>query len=130
MRQQIVPLPEIQKKLREFKLSGIVNSLEIRIKQAEDDNLGYAEFLSLLLEDEVNRRADNRKSKLYRSAKLPFEKGIEDFDFRSEDDNLGYAEFLSLLLEDEVNRRADNRKSKLYRSAKLPFEKGIEDFDF
>lgn len=81
MRQQIVPLPEIQKILREFKLSGMINALEIRVKQAEDDNLGYTEFLSLLLEDEVNRRADNRKSKLYRSAKLPFEKGIEDFDF-------------------------------------------------
>lgn len=81
MRQQIIPLTEIQKKLREFKLSGMINALEIRIKQAEDDNLGYTEFLSLLLEDEVNRRADNRKSKLYKSAKLPFEKGIEDFDF-------------------------------------------------
>lgn len=81
MRHQIIPLPEIQKRLREFKLSGIVNALELRIKQAGEDNLGYAEFLSLLLEDEINRRADNRKSKLYRSAKLPFEKGIEDFDF-------------------------------------------------
>jgi len=81
MRQAIIPLTEIQKKLREFKLSGMINSLEIRIKQAADEDLGYIEFLSLLLEDEVNRRADNRKSKLYRSAKLPFEKGIEDFDF-------------------------------------------------
>lgn len=81
MSQQLIPLPEIQKRLRAFKLSGIVNALELRIKQAGEDNLGYAEFLGLLLEDEVNRRADNRKSKLYKSAKLPFEKGIEDFDF-------------------------------------------------
>jgi DNA replication protein DnaC len=81
MRQTIIPLPEIQKKLREFKLSGIINTLELRLKQAEDDNLGYTEFLSLLLEDEVNRRSDNRKGRLYRRAKLPFEKGIEDFDF-------------------------------------------------
>lgn len=79
--QQVVPVTEIQKKLREFKLSGIIGMLEIRVKQAQDDNLGYTEFLSLLLEDEVNRRADNRKSKLYKRAKLPFEKGIEDFDF-------------------------------------------------
>lgn len=81
MKQQIIPLPEIQKKLRELKLSGMINTLEIRVKQAADDDLGYTEFLSLLLEDEVNRRSDNRKNKLYRSAKLPFEKGIEDFDF-------------------------------------------------
>jgi DNA replication protein DnaC len=35
----------------------------------------------MLLEDEVNRRTDNKRNKLYRRAKLPFEKGIEDFDF-------------------------------------------------
>jgi DNA replication protein DnaC len=81
MKQQIVPLSEIQKHLRAFKLSGMVNTLELRIKQAGDDNLGYAEFLGVLLEDEVNRRNDNRRSKLYKNAKLPFEKGLEDFDF-------------------------------------------------
>ncbi len=81
MKQQIVPLIEIQRSLRSFKLSGMVNTLELRVKQATDDNLGYAEFLGLLLEDEVNRRNDNRRSKLYRMAKLPFEKGLEDFDF-------------------------------------------------
>jgi DNA replication protein DnaC len=67
--------------LREFKLSGIGNTLELRIQQAVDESLGYAEFLSMLLEDEVNRRTDNKRNKLYRRAKLPFEKGIEDFDF-------------------------------------------------
>lgn len=81
MKQQLVPISEIQKRLRAFKLSGIVNTLELRIKQAGDDNLSYTEFLSLLLEDEINRRDDNRKNKLYKSAKLPFEKGLEDFDF-------------------------------------------------
>jgi DNA replication protein DnaC len=78
---QVLPLSEIQKKLKSFKLSGVVNTLEIRLKQAEEDNLGYTEFLSLLLEDETEKRADNKRSRLYREAKLPFEKGIEDFDF-------------------------------------------------
>jgi DNA replication protein DnaC len=77
----MIPLMEIQKRLREFKLSGIVNALEIRIKQATDDNLGYTEFLGMLLEDEFNRRADNRRGKLYRGAHLPFEKDLSDFDF-------------------------------------------------
>lgn len=81
MKQQIIPIPEIQKKLRAFKLSGIVENLEIRIKQATDENLGYTEFLGMLLEDEVNRRSDNKRGRLYKGAKLPFEKGIEDFDF-------------------------------------------------
>ncbi len=81
MRQQIIPLAQLQKQLREFKLSGMVSNLELRIKQATDEDLGYAEFFGMLVEDEVNRRADNRKSKLYRRAHLPFEKGVEDFDF-------------------------------------------------
>lgn len=81
MSQHILPTSEIQKKLREFKLSGMVNTLEIRIQQATDEELGYTEFLSLLLEDEVMRRADNKRGRLYRNAKLPFEKGIEDFEF-------------------------------------------------
>jgi len=81
MKQQLVPLVEIQKRLREFKLSGMINALEIRIKQATDDNLGYTEFLGMLLEDEVNRRVDNRKNKLYKGAHLPFEKDLSDFDF-------------------------------------------------
>lgn len=81
MSQQIIPISEIQKKLKSFKLSGMVNTLEIRIGQAEKENLGYTEFLSMLLEDEVERRADNKRGRLYRKARLPFEKGLEDFDF-------------------------------------------------
>lgn len=81
MSQTIIPLPEIERRLREFKLSGMVKTLETRVKQAAEENLGYAEFLALLLEDEVNRRADNKRIKLYKGARLPFEKGIEDFDF-------------------------------------------------
>lgn len=81
MGQSIMPISEIQKKFREFKLSGMVSNLEIRLKQATDENLGYTEFLGMLLEDEIVRRADNKRGRLYRKAKLPFEKGIEDFDF-------------------------------------------------
>lgn len=78
---QIIPLQEIQKKLRLFMLSGMVESLDLRVKQAKDENLGYTEFLGLLLEDEVAKRADNRKHRLYKGARLPFEKDLADFDF-------------------------------------------------
>ena len=77
----IVPVNQIQKGLRGFKLSGMANTLEIRMKQATEENLGYAEFLGLLLEDEIARRSDNKRGRLYKGARLPFEKGIEDFDF-------------------------------------------------
>ncbi len=74
-------MESIKRKLRDFKLSGMVNSLEIRVKEAESSNIGYSEFLELLLEDEKDQRTDNRKKRLYKNAKLPFEKGLDDFDF-------------------------------------------------
>jgi DNA replication protein DnaC len=71
----------IYQQLRQFHLSGVAKHLDMRLKQAQEDALGYSEFLALLLEDEVSQRSDNRRSRLYKNARLPFEKGIEDFDF-------------------------------------------------
>jgi DNA replication protein DnaC len=81
MKQQLLPTVEIEKKLKEYRLSGMIQTLEMRVKQATEDNLGYAEFLGLLLEDETNKRSDNKHARLYHGAHLPFEKGLEDFDF-------------------------------------------------
>lgn len=78
---QILYPPQLEGQLKQFRLSGMAKSLGSRLKQAEQTNLSYTEFLGLLLEDETNTRADNRQQRLYRSAKLPFEKGLEDFDF-------------------------------------------------
>ena len=69
------------KKLRDFKLSGIIRTLPVRLEEAVNRNLSHSEFLELLLEDEVNQRTENRRKRLYTGARLPFEKGIEDFDF-------------------------------------------------
>ena len=49
----------IKTRLKEFKLSGIYNSYEERIKYAQDKSLSYEEFLEMLLEDEENSRRDN-----------------------------------------------------------------------
>src|SRR3990167_10832618 len=81
MTQQFLPTIEIEKKLRAFRLSGMIATVEIRIKQATEDSLGYAEFLGLLLEDETTKRSDAKHARLYKGAHLPFEKGLEDFDF-------------------------------------------------
>ena len=72
---------QVNKKLKQFHLSGMINSLEIRVKQAESDDLGYLEFLELILEDEANQRTDNKRRRLYKNAKLPFQKGLDEFDF-------------------------------------------------
>lgn len=53
----------LKSRLRDFKISGIYNSLEERISYANDKKLSYTEFLELLLEDETNNRRANSYKK-------------------------------------------------------------------
>ena len=71
----------IKAQLRQFKLSGIYNSLEERVLYAKEKSLSYLDFLGLLLEDESNNRQDNSYKKRYAQAKFPAHKKLEDFDF-------------------------------------------------
>jgi DNA replication protein DnaC len=70
----------LKTRLREFKLSGIYNSVEERLSYAQKKSLSYTEFLELLLEDEVTNRNSNSYKKRCGKAKLPALKTIEDFD--------------------------------------------------
>jgi DNA replication protein DnaC len=68
-------------RLREFKLSGIYQSVEERIQYANEKKLSYGQFFELLLEDEANTRQDNNYKKRYKGAKFPCFKTLEDFDY-------------------------------------------------
>lgn len=41
-------------KLRQLKLSGILNTLDVRVAQAVEQQLAPLEFLALLLDDELS----------------------------------------------------------------------------
>ncbi len=71
----------LKKRLKEFKLSGIYNSIDERIAYANQQQMGYQELLELLLEDEESNRRSNSYKKRYSKAKLPTCKTLEDFDF-------------------------------------------------
>lgn len=71
----------LKARLREFRLSGIYNSLEERLIYAREKSLAHTEFLELLMEDEYNNRRNNSYKKRYSKAKLPAYKKIEDFNF-------------------------------------------------
>jgi len=71
----------LKSRLRNFKLSGIYNSLEDRLSYANEKSLSHLELLELLLEDEANNRINNSYKKRYAKAKLPSHKTLEDFDF-------------------------------------------------
>lgn len=74
-------MQSIKAQLRQFKLSGMSQSLEVRLKYAKDNQLSYQDFLGILLDDEANNRQGNSYKKRYAKAKLPSHKSIEDFDF-------------------------------------------------
>lgn len=70
----------LKTRLRDFKLSGIYNSLEERLSYAKEKSMSYVEFLELLMEDEINNRNTNSYKKRYSKAKMPAHKTLEDFD--------------------------------------------------
>lgn len=72
---------QIPRLLTSFNLAGIRKHLEHRLKEAQEQNLSYSEFLELLLTDEQLNREDNRLKKLYRLARFPYEKHLDEFDF-------------------------------------------------
>lgn len=47
---------QLESNLKELRLTGMLQTLPIRIKQAEESNSGYQDFLITLLEDEYERR--------------------------------------------------------------------------
>jgi len=74
-------MENLKTKLRQFKLAGIVKSLEIRNKFAIDNNISYLEFMELLMDDElVNRKANSFGKRLIKS-KIITMKSIDEFDF-------------------------------------------------
>ena len=71
----------LKKRLRDFKLAGILSVLEQRLNYAKQQSLGYLEFLELLFEDEANSRKQNSYNKRYSNSKFPAHKNLETFDF-------------------------------------------------
>jgi DNA replication protein DnaC len=75
------PVPELVPYLKQLRLSGILDSLEARNRQALDSKLAYTEFLALLIEDEVARREQKKFALRLRRAAFRASKTLEQFDF-------------------------------------------------
>lgn len=44
---------QLENKMRLLRLNGMLDTLELRLSQAQKDNIGFIQFLELLLEDET-----------------------------------------------------------------------------
>jgi DNA replication protein DnaC len=75
------PLPALSPHLKQLRLSGILDSLEARNRQAIESKLAYTEFLALLIEDEVARRDQKKFTTRLRRAAFRSNKTLEQFDF-------------------------------------------------
>ena len=75
------PMPDITPLLKKLRLSGMLESLAIRNKEAISEKLAYTEFLSLLLSDEIARREQKKFAARLRKAGFKNNKTLEEFDF-------------------------------------------------
>jgi DNA replication protein DnaC len=67
--------------LRKLRLSGLAQSLEVRLQEAAGHSLNHAEFLELILQDELMVRADRHLGRRLRAAAFRETKTLEDFDW-------------------------------------------------
>ncbi|MBU0490976.1 MAG: ATP-binding protein, partial [Chloroflexi bacterium] len=68
--------------LKHLRLSGVLDTLDARNRQAIEGRWSYVEFLARLLEDEVERRAQKQLGLRLRRAALTTTKTLETFDFQ------------------------------------------------
>ncbi len=67
--------------LKKLRLSGVLQTLDLRTRQAVDDSVGHGEFLYRLLSDEVERRDGRQLDQRLRRAAFESDRTLEDFDF-------------------------------------------------
>jgi len=67
--------------LRQLRLSGLAQTLELRLQEASSNRLSHAEFLELILQDELNIRNQRMMERRNKSADFRDTKTLDDFDF-------------------------------------------------
>ena len=67
--------------LKKLRMSGILQTLDLRRRQAVEDNLSHDEFLYRVMTDELERRDGKQLDGRLRRAAFEHHKTIEDFDF-------------------------------------------------
>jgi DNA replication protein DnaC len=67
--------------LKKLRLSGLLESLEVRIHEAKSGRLDYDEFLELVLQDELAIRQDRQIARRMKAACFREQKSLEDFDW-------------------------------------------------
>lgn len=73
--------PELDRKLRSLRLSGMAIAVPARNQEAIHNQLAHMDFLELLVEDELARRRDRLLARRLKQSRIPQIKSLEDFDW-------------------------------------------------
>ena len=73
--------PQLVQNLKRLRLSGLLSTLEVRLHEAAGNSLDHAEFLELIVSDELAVRADRAIARRIKAARFRDLRTIEDFDF-------------------------------------------------
>ena len=71
----------LRRTLKQLRLSGLLESLEIRLQEAAGHGLSHAEFLELIVQDELAVRGNRKLERQFKSAQFRERKSLEDFDW-------------------------------------------------
>lgn len=71
----------LRKRLRQLRLSGLAQALDVRLQEAAGHGLSHMEFLELILQDEVNVRQQRLLVRRQKHATFRETRTLEDFDF-------------------------------------------------
>ncbi len=75
-------MSQIQTNLRKLRLSGLLEGLEVRLHEAASCRLSHAEFLEIVLQDELNVREQRHLARRKKAADFRSLKSLEDFEWQ------------------------------------------------
>lgn len=73
--------PSLMQTLKQLRLSGLAASLDVRLSEATGNRLDHAEFLELILQDELNVRSSRQIGRRVKAAMFRETKNLDEFDF-------------------------------------------------
>src|SRR5271155_4263102 len=74
-------MSNLENTLKQLRLSGLLQTLDVRLQEAVANRLGHAEFLELICQDEINVRQQRLMERRTKAADFRGLKTLEDFDW-------------------------------------------------
>jgi DNA replication protein DnaC len=72
---------QLETQLKALRLGGFLQTLDLRLQEAQKASVGYVEFLQLLVQDEIERRDAKKLISRLSRASFEEEKTLEGFDY-------------------------------------------------